>query len=1125
MSKKNGVEREYAAFISYRHKPLDKEAAERIQRAIERYVVPREFRDRVGGRKLGMVFRDEDELPISSSLSDSIQYALERSRFLIVICTPDLPLSKWCEQEIRSFIAAKGRDHVLAVLADGTPEESFSPYMLHTFDEEGRVTGDTEPLAANIAGAGHSIDKKAFRKEVVRLFAALIGCPFDALWQRERRSRLTRAVVALGTVTAALAVFLGVLLTKNARITEQNRLITQQNQEITEQNQEITDQYRQISQQNAQITEQNEQITAQNEQIKEQNEQITEQNRSLRRQISAALVDTGAAQLQNYQVRDALGSAMEALLGEEDRELYDRRAEAVLNEALCAYRLNAPQSSLRYSQASDIAAMAVTAAGDRVFLADALGYVRCVDPDTGAELWTASTLSGVDYTGDNRVRLFCVDAAGLLLCKNTANLMALSLENGACLWRYDYRLSEYGLYWRGPGNNFCVLSPDGRKAALLDGDGESDGVCRLVLLDTADGRCLCDAALEVPERVIDLDGGDPWYQAGAAFSEDGRLLGLALYTLPPEADENGGREQQCVYLVLDAATGEVLHELTWYPGVSWSSHVFYGLYVDPETEDLFCAQYNSAYGGIISTVSRWEEEYRNQVLSNHTPRSNTGLFSALDEELPIQPILADGHIALVFSDNSMYVYDMTDGSLRKSLTMKGTILYAEWLDREQEVMELILDNGWYGIYYFNYMSGNTPAAYTLDSLDQTGLRLALPCRGGIFAAPGEGMYLTVREAQPGALLAAELVSDPAVEPLPEAPEVYSWLAWAEATPGGNTMVFLPGSDLTVILYDPAGAELRRCGYSGYFSGSFAVLDEERFLYGHTVYSLDGSSQPLEGLGDGYYSDSRFSHLRLGDGRLLSVYDTAGEFRPSALRFWVDGAAQETVGTGYYLSGASFFALGENGYFLGRGLCKEEEGRAGDQTCFLTWDVRTGEFRQLEDRRPEDPAVTAALATEKPLFACAYGNGELWLCSLEDGSYTPFGAGYAPGEIRSLGFTRGDGYLLVLTAAGRLDIYALGAGELVYSQMQENLQDGSEGYHLSSCREEGERLHVFIREYDNESLWLCVDTRDWVVTAKSVGVYALVAETNTLYLNRGGTTCRCRVRSLEELAAWAGEVLG
>ncbi|MBO4288740.1 MAG: toll/interleukin-1 receptor domain-containing protein, partial [Lachnospiraceae bacterium] len=191
-------ERSYVAFISYRHKELDREAAIRIQKKIENYIVPKEYREKVGGKKLGIVFRDEDELPASSSLSDSITYALDHTQYLIVICTPDLPQSKWCLQEVSYFLKTHDRDHVLAVLVDGTPEESFPEQLRFTYDAEGRQLAEVEPLAANIAGGNHSINKKTFSKEVVRLFAAIIGCPFDALWQRERRARTNRLIAAMG---------------------------------------------------------------------------------------------------------------------------------------------------------------------------------------------------------------------------------------------------------------------------------------------------------------------------------------------------------------------------------------------------------------------------------------------------------------------------------------------------------------------------------------------------------------------------------------------------------------------------------------------------------------------------------------------------------------------------------------------------------------------------------------------------------------------------------------------------------------------------------------------------------------------------------------------------------------
>ena len=211
-------QRSYIAFISYRHLPLDRKAAIMLQRHIERYIVPRDYRDRTGGRQLGIVFRDEDELPLSSDLSGSIINALDHSEYLIVICTPDLPKSMWCEAEIRHFLGTHDRSRLLAVLVDGTPDVSFSPLMLHVFDGEGNIVQDIEPLAANIAGENHTINRRSVSKEFTRICAALIGCPFDALWQRARRARLARGLALLATGFAVLAMFLVMLFSKNRQI-------------------------------------------------------------------------------------------------------------------------------------------------------------------------------------------------------------------------------------------------------------------------------------------------------------------------------------------------------------------------------------------------------------------------------------------------------------------------------------------------------------------------------------------------------------------------------------------------------------------------------------------------------------------------------------------------------------------------------------------------------------------------------------------------------------------------------------------------------------------------------------------------------------------------------------------
>ena len=75
----------YNAFISYRHHPEDIRVATEIHRALERYRIPKAVRKNQKGNL--RLFRDKDELPITSNLSDDIFRALQNSDFLIVICS------------------------------------------------------------------------------------------------------------------------------------------------------------------------------------------------------------------------------------------------------------------------------------------------------------------------------------------------------------------------------------------------------------------------------------------------------------------------------------------------------------------------------------------------------------------------------------------------------------------------------------------------------------------------------------------------------------------------------------------------------------------------------------------------------------------------------------------------------------------------------------------------------------------------------------------------------------------------------------------------------------------------------------------------------------------------------
>ncbi len=233
---------DYAAFISYRHRPLDTAVAARLHRLIEHYRVPKELRH--GGQKtVGRVFRDRDELPLSSDLTTELREALDHAAFLIVICSPDTPQSIWVDREIEYFLRSHDRDHVLAVLAAGTQDISFPKRLTEIYAADGvTVVEQVEPLAANIADETNPFTPlehllphrlrvlRRLRGEFLRLMAALLHCPYDTLRQRARQYRQRRALAAAGTVAVVAAAFAVMLLDRNREISRQMRLAQQNEQ-------------------------------------------------------------------------------------------------------------------------------------------------------------------------------------------------------------------------------------------------------------------------------------------------------------------------------------------------------------------------------------------------------------------------------------------------------------------------------------------------------------------------------------------------------------------------------------------------------------------------------------------------------------------------------------------------------------------------------------------------------------------------------------------------------------------------------------------------------------------------------------------------------------------------------
>ncbi|MGJ8669925.1 MAG: tetratricopeptide repeat protein [Oceanococcus sp.] len=204
-------ELQYWAFISYSRK--DEALARWLHRSLERFRIPRRLiRGRDEGtplpERLVPIFRDRDELASAAELGSEIQRALNRSRNLIVLCSPSSARSPWVNEEIRYFKSLDRAEQVFCLIVDGEPGDAendcFGPALRHGVGADGQL-GDTqtEPIAADLRPQGDGR-----RDGFLKLIAGVLGVGFDELKQRQLLARNRRlrvlAIASLGLATVML---------------------------------------------------------------------------------------------------------------------------------------------------------------------------------------------------------------------------------------------------------------------------------------------------------------------------------------------------------------------------------------------------------------------------------------------------------------------------------------------------------------------------------------------------------------------------------------------------------------------------------------------------------------------------------------------------------------------------------------------------------------------------------------------------------------------------------------------------------------------------------------------------------------------------------------------------------
>ena len=192
----------YYAFISYQRK--DEKWAKWLQRKLENYKLPVANAKDAADKKskyIRPVFRDKTDLT-AGPLPDALKEALQQSRYLIVICSPNAVESPWVNEEIETFTKAGRTEYVIPFIVDGEPYSKDGAKECFP-DAIKDIPKDKEPLGVNIHENGK---ERAF----IRTVAYMLNVKFDELWNRFERHRRKMRNITIACLTFLVLVALGI---------------------------------------------------------------------------------------------------------------------------------------------------------------------------------------------------------------------------------------------------------------------------------------------------------------------------------------------------------------------------------------------------------------------------------------------------------------------------------------------------------------------------------------------------------------------------------------------------------------------------------------------------------------------------------------------------------------------------------------------------------------------------------------------------------------------------------------------------------------------------------------------------------------------------------------------------
>ena len=203
----DAIERfDFDGFISYRHSPRQAAVARALQTALQRFARP------LFKRRAVRLYRDETNLGANPDLWGTIVAAMERSRFFLLMASPEAAASKWVRRELEHWLGRHGSERLIVVLTDGglswdAAQGGFDPSASDAIPADLLDAFDVEPLYVDLSWAVEPQrdlvrSNPRFLDSVATIAAALHGKAKDEIFGADLKELRRRQTLAGGAVAA-----------------------------------------------------------------------------------------------------------------------------------------------------------------------------------------------------------------------------------------------------------------------------------------------------------------------------------------------------------------------------------------------------------------------------------------------------------------------------------------------------------------------------------------------------------------------------------------------------------------------------------------------------------------------------------------------------------------------------------------------------------------------------------------------------------------------------------------------------------------------------------------------------------------------------------------------------------